>query len=85
MKEDVELLMDLRGLRQAAGIQASFVSAKSGIARSSYMEMEHGRIPNMASALKLARFLQIPVNEIWGLVEDSGELEEENKDAGSRK
>ena len=32
MKEDVELLMDLRGLRQAAKIQASFVSAKSGIA-----------------------------------------------------
>ena len=28
------------------------------------MEMEHGRIPNMASALKLARFLQIPVDDL---------------------
>jgi DNA-binding XRE family transcriptional regulator len=37
------------------------------------------------TALKLARYLQIHVDEIWGLVEDSEELEKEKKNAGSRK
>jgi len=85
MKEDVKLLMDLRELRHEAGVQASQVSAKSGIARSSYLEIENGRRPSLDTALKLARYLQIHVDEIWGLVEDSEELEKEKKNAGSRK
>jgi DNA-binding XRE family transcriptional regulator len=70
MKERINLLMDLGGLRKEAGLSADNVAELSGIARSNIVRMENGDAPNMLTALKYARFLNLTVNEIWGLEEE---------------
>ena len=41
----------------------------SGICKSIYERIEAGDLPSLGNALQLAQFLQMPVEEIWGLAE----------------
>jgi hypothetical protein len=41
----------------------------SGICKSIYERIEAGGVPGLGNALQLAQFLQMPVEEIWGLAE----------------
>lgn len=67
MKDQVKLLIDLRGLRKEAGMPVNTAVELTGICKSIYERIEVGGIPNLANALKLAKFLQMPLEEIWGL------------------
>lgn len=69
MKDQVKLLIDLRGLRKEAGMPVNTAVELSGVCKSIYERIETGGLPNLPNALKFARFLQMPVDEIWGLIE----------------
>jgi len=69
MKKEVDLLMDLRGLRKEADISMAKVAWLSGIADSNISRMEIGEAPSLVNALKYARFLHLSVEEIWGIKE----------------
>lgn len=71
MDHKAELLIDLRGLRKEANLSVDRVAQLSGIGRSIIARMEIGDTPNLATALRMARFLETPVEEIWGLAEDN--------------
>ena len=67
MGEIVELLMDLRSLRREAKLSTARVAELSGIGPSTLDRIESGEAPGLGNALRLARFLRTPVEEIWGL------------------
>lgn len=67
MRDQVELLLDLRGLRKAAGMPLEQVVKLSGVCKSNYERLQKGATPSLDNALKLARFLQLPVEQIWRL------------------
>jgi transcriptional regulator with XRE-family HTH domain len=69
VKDQVVLRMDLRALRNEAGVSASYVAGKTGMGLSTYERVETGAAPSLANALKLAKFLELPVEEIWGMEE----------------
>jgi len=69
VKDQVVLRMDLRALRNEAGVSASYVAGKTGMGLSTYARVETGAPPSLANALKLAKFLELPVEEIWGMEE----------------
>jgi DNA-binding XRE family transcriptional regulator len=63
------LLVEMRALRQAAGISQRKAAELMGIDDNTYIRAEGGEAPSLAIALKIARFMQRPVEEIWGLEE----------------
>ena len=65
MEEDVVLLLDLRKLRNEAGLSAERVGEQAGIAPSAVKRLEAGSAVNLFTALKMARFLHLSVEEIW--------------------
>jgi DNA-binding XRE family transcriptional regulator len=65
MEEELALLLDLRKLRNEAGLSADQVAKQSGIAVSVIKRMEQGATTNLITALKMARFLHLTVEEIW--------------------
>ncbi len=69
MKDNVKLLMDLRSLRQEAGISVKKLEELSGIAHATLERIEKGQAPHLEIALQYARFLNRNVEEIWGLKE----------------
>ena len=69
MNEQAVLRMNLRELRKEAGLSVGYVAEHAGIAHSIFARIEKGGIPNLANALRLAKFLETPVEEIWGLEE----------------
>jgi DNA-binding XRE family transcriptional regulator len=46
------------------------VAKLSGVAESNIDRIEDGGAPNLLNALKYARFLHLPVEEIWGLKQE---------------
>lgn len=73
MAHQVKLLLDLRGLRKEAGIKLEKVLQQCGVGREVYTRCEQGAEPKLGTALKLARFLHLPVEEVWSLAD--GETE----------
>lgn len=69
MQHQAKLLLDLRGLRCEAGMGVTTAVELSGICKSIYERIEAGGVPGLGNALQLAQFLQMPVEEIWGLAE----------------
>ena len=66
---DTKLKMDLKTLRTEAGYSVGKVAKLSGIPDSVISRIEVGESPSLGTALRLARFLQVPIEEIWGLDE----------------
>lgn len=69
MDSEVELLIDLRGMREEAKVSVERVSELAGIGRSTIARIEMGDMPSLGNALRLARFLKMSVEEIWRLSE----------------
>lgn len=65
--ERVALQLELRKLREEVKLPRQKVAELSGISMASYERMEAGVAPSLSLALKLARFLEMPVEEIWTL------------------
>ena len=72
MNDKVKLLMNLRALRKEAGLSLDFVVSRSGINKSILSRMEIGEAPGLVNALRMARFLNTPVEQIWGLTDEKG-------------
>jgi DNA-binding XRE family transcriptional regulator len=70
MEAQVKLLLDLRGLRKEAGVKLEKVLQQCGLERSVYARCEKGAEPKLGTALKVARLLQMPVEEIWSLADE---------------
>lgn len=68
--ECVMLTLDLRGLRREAGLTLQAWERLCGVAESNLARYEAGAVPGLLNALKIARFLKMPVEEIWGLEEE---------------
>lgn len=73
MNDKVKLSMDLRSLRRKAGVSTDSVAALAGIGKSTVDRMETGEPPSLLNALRLARFLKTPVEQVWSLTDEKGE------------
>lgn len=81
----VQLVVDLRALRQQTGCSAHEASHIIGIGESTLTRTETGAIPDLAIALKIAASYKIPAEQIWGFVEEEEEEETEpSKKKGKR-
>ena len=67
MKEKVVLLQDIRVLRIEAGLSKNAASKLVGLDENTYDRAEIGGSMSLASALTIARFMKMPVEEIWTL------------------
>lgn len=67
MDDQTELLIDLRSLRTEAGVSSMQVVETTGVSKATYLRIEVGGTPNLTNALKISRYLQMPVEEIWAL------------------
>jgi DNA-binding XRE family transcriptional regulator len=87
MEAQVKLLLDLRRLRKEAGVKLEKVLQQCGLERSVYARCEKGAEPKLGTALKVARLLQMPVEEIWSLADEGtetgAESEKENDQSAS--
>ena len=61
------LLVDLRGMREAKGVTLRQVEHEAGISNPSLCQIEHGCTPSLENALKIAAFVELPIQEIWAL------------------
>lgn len=61
------LLVDLRSLREAKGVTLRQVAEATGISNPSLCQTEHGCTPALDTALRLAAFVELPVEKIWAL------------------
>jgi DNA-binding XRE family transcriptional regulator len=73
VSEKVVWIADLRKLRQEAKLTVEKAAEMIGIPDQSLSRLENGSLPTLANALKIARFLQWPMEEIWGLEDDASE------------
>jgi len=73
MREKAVLMLDLIGMREEAGLGHRKAAKMVGIDDTTYERLEAGGIPSLANALKMARFMQMPVEEIWRLEEEEEE------------
>ena len=63
------LLIDLQGLRENRGVTIRQVEKAIHISNATLCQIEHGCTPRLDSALKIAAFVDIPVEDIWALKE----------------
>lgn len=69
-REKAVLRKDIGALRREAKVSQRKASAAIGIDYNTYIRVEAGGGVSLAGALKIAHFLKMPVEEIWGLKED---------------
>jgi DNA-binding XRE family transcriptional regulator len=67
MSEKVTLVMDIRGLRREAGVTIEQAAAMTEVPKATLMRIETGAAPALENALRIARFMRTPVEEIWRL------------------
>lgn len=67
MKGKVVLQVDIQALRKEAKLSKSAASRLIGIDENTYDHVERGGSMSLGSALLVARFMKMPVEEIWGL------------------
>ena len=63
------LLVDLRKIRSQLGITLEQVAEQIGTSRQNIQMVEGGSGVRILTALKLARFYEMPVEAIWGIPE----------------
>jgi DNA-binding XRE family transcriptional regulator len=63
----VRLLIDLQGLRESKGVTIRQVEKAIKVSNATLCQIEHGCTPRLDSALKIAVFVDIPVEKIWAL------------------
>lgn len=57
----------LRDLRDYHGISQSELARRVGVGKTTISEIERGdRLPNVLTAIRIARALETTVEEIWG-------------------
>ena len=61
------LLINLQGLRESKGITIRQVEKVIKVSNATLCQIEHGCTPRLDSALKIAAFMDIPVEKIWAL------------------
>lgn len=61
------LKVDIRGLRREAGVGQVKAASLMDVAPMTLDRIEAGQAPNLVTALKIARFMQMAVEEIWGI------------------
>jgi DNA-binding XRE family transcriptional regulator len=61
------LLIDLKGMRESKGITLRQVEKEIKVSNATLCQIEHGCTPSLDSALKIAAFVEIPVEKIWAL------------------
>jgi DNA-binding XRE family transcriptional regulator len=67
--EQVKLKVDIKGLRREANVGLVRAAAMVDVSPSTLERVEAGWSPGIVTALKVARFMQMPVEEIWGIDE----------------
>jgi DNA-binding XRE family transcriptional regulator len=63
----VELLINIRKMREGRGLSLRECAKPSGISCATLARIEWGATPDLASALRMAAFLDMPLEKIWGL------------------
>ncbi len=61
------LLIDLQGLRESKGITLRQVEKAIKVSNPALCQVEHGCTPSLETALKIAAFIDLPVEKIWKL------------------
>jgi len=61
------LLVDLRELRESKGVTLRQVAEATGVSNPSLCQTEHGCTPSLETALRIAAFIELPVEKIWAL------------------
>jgi len=61
------LLVDLKRLRESKGVTIRQVEKVINVSNATLCQIEHGCTPRLDSALKIAAFVDIPVEKIWEL------------------
>jgi DNA-binding XRE family transcriptional regulator len=63
------LLVDLTAIRQKHGITVAQAAAACGFTYAVWQRLEAGGSPSLDTALRIARFIEMPVEQIWAIVE----------------
>lgn len=67
MKTDKTFKSHFQGLRKSLGKTQKEVCKSVGISDMCYKQYEYGqRFPNVRTAMKIARVLEVSVEDIWG-------------------
>ena len=66
-KGSVKLLLDLRGMRLNRGITLRQIETATGISNPVWSQIERGKPPSISTALKIAAFVEMPIEKIWTL------------------
>jgi DNA-binding XRE family transcriptional regulator len=61
------LLIDLQGMRESKGVTLRQVQKAIGVSNATLCQIEHGCTPRLDSALRIAAFVELPVEQIWAL------------------
>jgi DNA-binding XRE family transcriptional regulator len=61
------LLVDLQGMRESKGVTIRQTEKAIKVSNATLCQIEHGCTPRLDSALKIAAFLELPVEMIWAL------------------
>ena len=63
----VKLLLDLRRMRIERGITLRQIEAATGLANAIWSQVERGKSPSIETALRIASFVETPIEKIWAL------------------
>ena len=64
----VRLLVDIKAMRAKRGVSLRQCEYASGISSALFSQIEHQEFtPRLDTALRMAAFLQLPVESIWAL------------------
>jgi DNA-binding XRE family transcriptional regulator len=61
------LLVDIKGMRESKGVTIRQVEKHIKVSNATLCQIEHGCTPRLDSALKIAAFIELPVERIWAL------------------
>ena len=61
------LLVNLQQLRENRGVTLRQVEKEIKVSNATLCQIEHGCTPSLETALKIAAFIEIPVERIWTL------------------
>lgn len=61
------LLVDLKAMREEHGVTLRQAQAAFGVNNSALWQAEQGCTPSLQTALRIADFVEMPVEKIWAL------------------
>jgi DNA-binding XRE family transcriptional regulator len=65
------LLVDLQAMRLDRGVTLRQVQTALGVNNAVLCQVEHGCTPSLETALRLAAFVELPIEKIWALKKGS--------------